>query len=337
MDVSRRLFVLGAGITADQGSGATNPLTDAHSVSNDNNLSFLASGAISFINGDTGELIPASTAPAVIPAMKSFQIAVGSQGISDKIVRRSVRAEYKAGVAGTAEIVTLGTTSAGGTLGLPAAAKGNVLGVLIIVKGDDNIHVNLLKKRIEYVMKQGDTNAAAVAALVTKINADTEIAKYLTAAGIQTNTGISFTAATKRLRLSVGGYESLADATFYNDGTGEGVAWIAPFGDYIHLKRLENEFLPQEGKSSRNYLAEELYSKPSAVADDIYDMYILTWESEHNSGIKTQNPMTKTLILAIPDGLAAGADGALGRADIEDMLEALVDTSTVAVENDGLS
>jgi len=314
-----RTVLIGRDVVINKGAGATDPLTSGHGAV-DNNLEQLAPGAFAFIT-DKGDLIPAAAATVVAEwtDVRAFQIAVGGNAgtyptLSPMIQRHGAFLDHSAYVAPVAQVVTV-------TNAFITAAKDNMLAMMIEIQSDFNTHRGN-KKRFEIVMKEGESNAAAVLRLVNLINA--EFGDYVTAADVGPSTSITLTAVDPADILLVGVYADFDDSTVAT--TTETTFGI---GTSDWALEVEDAAAVNQGDTSRVHLNPELYSKPSVVVDGVqYQVWSIEFDDIHESGIAPGVSGRSNLLMISPNVLTTPLD-----ADLPAMLAAAFNLAVAPIED----
>lgn len=266
----------------------------------------LVNGALVVYTED-GRLLTAANAATVLaaaPNTKKFYILLGGVPLqggknSGMIDRATLDITVKSAVTAVKHVVQVGQDGAGGALNLPASVvAGDILGVRI----SDNSEGTIPAKRKSYyevVVKPSETGGAALIRLVAKINADGN--RFVNAAILNVNTGMSLTAIDDNIYLEVGVDGIIADATIFSDGTNSSTALVYSSGDYAQILAAESDSDIEDGDTNRLWLHDSYFSRAKgATSGAAYLIYTLSWKelgmTDTQSGWRPQ-----TCTVAIPN------------------------------------
>lgn len=282
-----------------------NAKTGGGLISGINEINLLADGALAIFT-DKNEMLTASNAAATLVNKKSIYFARGSgsstlgANLSTPIERESANVEYKYYTSPVKEVILIGNDGvvSGASMNIATPVAGTIAYLRIMDTAEDNI--NLIRaERYSYTVVTGDLAADVVAGLVAAANANTAT-KYVVAS-VNTNQGITITSLEDEQTFEVGLDGIVSAATITTDGSGASVLIAYGSGTSADVSVLESSFNSEDGNTSRLYLANKFYSKPSDVVSGAhYDLANIQWKQTHPTPIKTLPATDQQVIVALP-------------------------------------
>ncbi len=278
-------------------------------ISGINEINSLDAGALAIFD-DKNVMLTAANVVATLINKKSIYFAVGSGDatlgakISQPVTRLGANVEYKYYTAPVKQVVLIGNDGvvSGASMNIATPVAGTIAYLRIIETTDTDI--NLIRaERYSYTVQTGDTAALVVAGLVAAANANTST-KYLVAA-VNTSQGITVSQLSFGQTFEVGLDGIVSAATVTTDGSGASTVIEFGAGTSTEVADIEFEFNPEEGDTSRLYLANKYWKKASAVVTGAhYDLCNIQWKQTHKTPIKTLGATDKQIIVALPNAPA---------------------------------
>lgn len=282
------------------------------STSDLDNLGSLAVGAWAMLDMDEGSatynkvVSIAATSEAETPS--KFMIATMTAGglkTTPIITKSQATCVKKAYTAPVARIVMIGNQTDGGTTysyNLPSLSAGQVAGI-VVTDNSKPVHEVNRNRSYEYTLSYGDTEATITAALIAKVNADTQ--RIVNAAVTYTDAedGFKVTGITagKLFTVSPIGIFQNTDIVITTNGA-------LGHGTVAQIQAAEKEALSIEGKANGRY--DELFTQASVVnTTKTYTTYTINYVVPTLRPHNTDSNWTAELVIAADSGLSASGDG----------------------------
>lgn len=279
-------------------------------------ISDLAMGAFCLFDKDPDSAnydksVDLAAASAVTTLPKVFVIAnKGNNGIkiTSPIVAANARATNVVATAGTAKVVTVGNQSSGGTTysyNLPTLEAGQIFGITVI-NPDKPVGSIGFQKDYTIDVSSTDTMATLQAALIAKVNVDTN--KIVTAAiGYSLATdGMMFTGAPGK-NFMIAPIGILRNANIVETTTGTAVALVQSQGSLIAMQDLEKFDWVERGRLSSRPPDELSAFTSDLVAGKIYDQCIITSVSPNKRPFTGGIDEPQEIVIAVQSDLTTSA------------------------------
>lgn len=270
-------------------------------------INLLDAGALAIFS-DRNEMLTAANVVATLVNKKAVYFAVGSGDstlgakVSQPVTRIGTNVEYKYYVTPIKQVSVIGNDGTAGNMNIATPVAGTFAYLRIIETTDTDI--NLIRaERYSYQVQIGDVAADIVVGLVAAANANT--ASIYTVTSVDTNQGITVSAKSFGQTFEIGLDGIISAATTTIDGTG--LSKIVEFGSGTssQVSILESEFNSEDGNTSRLYLADKYWKKPTdVVVGAKYDLANIQWHQTHSTPIKTLAATDKQIIVALPNAPA---------------------------------
>lgn len=274
-----------------------------------NDVNLLTEGALAVFD-DKNRMLTAVNVVANMADSKAVKYVTkygGSMHWSNSIVREHARVEAQPSRTAVKPVIFIGNDGSTGSLNLPSTLVSGMIAHIRLVKEIPIREVGTEKQRFEYTVKNGDTPAIVVAALVAKINAKSE--RFANAVMIGAGLGIQLTVVDFDTVITVGLDGILEDANKIKDGTSNSVALDYGAGTFSQIEELEETYSTRSGNTNKIELASYFFKRQNvAVVGTLYDTYTINHDRFHSSPTATEHATNQTLIIAIPDGASMQAD-----------------------------
>jgi hypothetical protein len=189
----------------------------------------------------------------------------------------------RAYVAPVAQVVLIGDDGTAGDMNFPTLVVGETAHIRIQNMSEGTLPAIEIY-RVESTVNASSTAVSIVADLVTRINAHPQLSQLVTAAGVNTNTGISLTVIPVDTQISVGVSGIARDSTIDFAGNATSVAVVFGSGTYSDVAAIWQEYSTELGNTSQGVLANQMFSFANpAVVGETYDMYGIQFRKDRDN------------------------------------------------------